>query len=58
MKMNIIWSRYMQGTNTLYYSRKLRFDVLQYDSGEKQWDTNVSIIMVLRGQKNGCIKSC
>jgi ubiquinone/menaquinone biosynthesis C-methylase UbiE len=24
--MNIIWSRYVQGTNTLYYSRKLRFD--------------------------------
>ena len=24
--MNIIWSKYVQGTNTLYYSRKLRFD--------------------------------
>jgi ubiquinone/menaquinone biosynthesis C-methylase UbiE len=24
--MNNIWSRYVQGTNTLYYSRKLRFD--------------------------------
>ena len=24
--MNTIWSKYVQGTNTLYYSRKLRFD--------------------------------
>jgi ubiquinone/menaquinone biosynthesis C-methylase UbiE len=24
--MNIIWSRYVQGTKTLYYSRRLRFD--------------------------------
>ena len=24
--MNIIWSKYVQGTKTLYYSRKLRFD--------------------------------
>ncbi len=26
--MNIIWSKYIQGTKTLYYSRKLRFDDL------------------------------
>lgn len=26
--MNVIWSKYVQGTNTLYYSRKLRFDDL------------------------------
>lgn len=26
--MNIIWSKYVQGTKTLYYSRKLRFDDL------------------------------
>lgn len=26
--MNVIWSKYIQGTNTLYYSRKLRFDDL------------------------------
>ena len=24
--MNIIWSKYVQGSRTLYYSRKLRFD--------------------------------
>ena len=24
--MNTIWSSYIQGANTLYYSRKLRFD--------------------------------
>ena len=24
--MNDIWSKYIQGANTLYYSRKLRFD--------------------------------
>ena len=24
--MNVIWSKYVQGTKTLYYSRKLRFD--------------------------------
>ena len=24
--MNVIWSKYVQGTGTLYYSRKLRFD--------------------------------
>ena len=24
--MNTIWSKYVQGTNTLYYSRKLRFN--------------------------------
>ncbi len=30
-----------------------KFDVRvrQYDRGEKQWDTNVSIIMVVRGMK-------
>ena len=40
--MNIIWSKYVQGTKTLYYSRKLRFDDMfaeQYkalfDFGEK-----------------------
>lgn len=26
--MNTIWSKYVQGTKTLYYSRKLRFDDL------------------------------
>lgn len=26
--MNIIWSKYVQGANTLYYTRKLRFDDL------------------------------
>ena len=33
--MNVIWSKYVQGTKTLYYSRKLRFDDLfaeQYKS--------------------------
>lgn len=29
------------------YDRRLR----QYDQGEKQWDTNVSLIMVVRGVK-------
>ena len=25
-KMNVVWSKYVQGINTLYYSRKLRFN--------------------------------
>ena len=29
--MNTIWSKYVQGTKTLYYSRKLRFDDLFSD---------------------------
>lgn len=24
--MNTVWSQYVQGINTLYYTRKLRFD--------------------------------
>ncbi len=31
--MNVIWSKYIQGTKTLYYTRKLRFD----DMFEKQY---------------------
>ena len=33
--MNVVWSQYVQGINTLYFSRKLRFDDLfaaQYTS--------------------------
>lgn len=26
--------------------------IAQYDRGERQWDTNVSIIMVIRGIRN------
>ena len=33
-------------TNARYDTR-----IEQYDRGEKQWDTNVSIIMVIRGIK-------
>ena len=28
MERNVIWSKYVQGINTLYYSRKLRFDAV------------------------------
>lgn len=36
--MNVIWSKYVQGTNTLYYSRKLRFDDLFADQYRRLFD--------------------
>lgn len=38
--MNVIWSKYVQGTNTLYYSRKLRFDDLFADQYRRLFDLN------------------
>ncbi len=40
--MNIIWSKYVQGTNTLYYSRKLRFDDLFEDQYRQLFDLDTS----------------
>lgn len=36
--MNIIWSKYVQGTKTLYYSRKLRFDDLFSEQYRRLFD--------------------
>ena len=36
--MNNIWSKYVQGTKTLYYSRKLRFDDLFADQYRRLFD--------------------
>ncbi|MBQ2729420.1 MAG: class I SAM-dependent methyltransferase [Clostridia bacterium] len=33
--MNVIWSKYVQGTKTLYYTRKLRFDDIFSDQYKK-----------------------
>ncbi|GEM_PF-5529624 len=58
--MNTIWSKYIQGAKTLYYGRKLRFDdkfASEYNN-EKQWDTTVSITMVLRGIKPNVTEIC
>lgn len=38
--MNIIWSRYVQGTNTLFYSRKLRFDDMFAEKYKALFDLN------------------
>ena len=38
--MNVIWSKYVQGTNTLYYSRKLRFDDLLAEQYKSLFDLN------------------
>lgn len=40
--MNIIWSKYVQGTNTLYYSRKLRFDDLFAKQYKQIFDLDTS----------------
>ena len=34
-----------------FVNTKYDIRIAQYDHGEKQWDTNVSIIMVVRGVK-------
>lgn len=36
--MNVIWSKYVQGINTLYYSRKLRFDDLFQQQYQQLFD--------------------
>ena len=36
--MNVIWSKYIQGTKTLYYSRKLRFHDLFADQYRRLFD--------------------
>ena len=36
--MNNIWSRYIQGAKTLYYSRKLRFDDLFMERWKRVFD--------------------
>ena len=40
--MNDIWSKYVQGTKTLYYSRKLRFDDLFADQYRRLFDLDES----------------
>lgn len=40
--MNVIWSKYIQGTNTLYYSRKLRFDDLFEQQYKQLFDLDIS----------------
>ena len=45
-KLYIIWRLLFQFINAKYDVR-----IEQYKRGEKQWDTNVSIIMVIRGIK-------
>lgn len=40
--MNVIWSKYIQGTNTLYYSRKLRFDDLFEQQYKQLFDLDTS----------------
>ena len=48
--MNIIWSKYVQGTKTLYYSRKLRFDDMfaeQYKAlFNLEQDRNIKILEI------------
>ena len=38
--MNITWSKYVQGTKTLYYTRKLRFDDIFSDQYKKLFELN------------------
>lgn len=38
--MNVIWSKYVQGTKTLYYSRKLRFNDLFAEQYRKMFGLN------------------
>ncbi len=40
--MNIIWSKYVQGANTLYYTRKLRFDDLFAEQYKALFDLDVN----------------
>lgn len=40
--MNVIWSKYVQGTNTLYYSRRLRFHDMFADQYRALFDMNAS----------------
>ena len=40
--MNVIWSKYVQGTNTLYYSQKLRFDDLFEQQYRQLFDLDTS----------------
>ena len=36
--MNTVWSEYVQGINTLYLSRKLRFDDAFFDQYDRVFD--------------------
>ena len=54
--MNTIWSKYIQGAKTLYYGFDDKF-ASEYNN-EKQWDTTVSITMVLRGIKPNVTEIC
>ena len=40
--MNTLWSKYVQGTKTLYFSRKLRFDDLFSDQYRSLFDLDVN----------------
>ena len=40
--MNTIWSKYVQGTRTLYFSRRLRFDDLFSDQYRRLFDLDVN----------------
>ncbi|MCD7733051.1 MAG: class I SAM-dependent methyltransferase, partial [Oscillospiraceae bacterium] len=50
--MNVIWSKYVQGTNTLYYSRKLRFDDLFEQQYRQLFDLDTS--RTLKVMEIGC----
>ena len=40
--MNTLWSKYVQGTKTLYFSRKLRFDDLFSEQYRRLFDLDVN----------------
>ena len=40
--MNVIWSKYVQGTKTLYYTRKLRFDDMFAEQYKVLFDLDAS----------------
>lgn len=37
-KMNVVWSKFVQGINTLYLTRKLRFDDMFFQQYEKLFE--------------------
>lgn len=50
--MNNIWSKHVQGTKTLYYSRKLRFNVMFAERYKALFDVNED--RSLRILETGC----
>lgn len=43
--MNTVWSKYVQGAGTLYYTRKLRFDDMFFEQyRDKSWRHRFCII--------------